>query len=329
MRVLTNISDLENPHPEVLEIVRTAPDFGARFGAALDDLRSVDAAILSLPSKPEALACVVARLRNPRLRIYYYDVNLPALSSSPLGRLKRGAYLALVRRANAILTLHADTQEYSESLRMETERLVFIGFKSNSWEDKAAKARGRSSLDQGTRVVACGRSYRDYDTFARACAITGLPSTILLPPGSGMEEHGSVAPAGDLPDNLKVTVHDGSRASWIETILGAKIVVVPLRSDVLQPAGVSVYLESMDLGRPVIVSRGPSTLKMLADDTAGIVPPGDSQALASEMLRLWNDDRLRHDRMVAGMAYADRMAGMTRVSRDVFDFVLKDMHLKS
>jgi hypothetical protein len=313
LRIVTGIRLTVDVEGVALDHQRDRKHLSAR--QLLSRLAGADAIVMTLPSRYTALLCWLAKLRSPGTRVVYYDVNIP-IAASRWDRLKRRVYLELLRRADLILTLHAQTAEYSRLLRLPPDRLQYVGFKSNSWEDKAAIARGEATSGSGGYVLACGRSYRDFETFTRAMAEAGVPARILLTQGS-LEGEGSIPPSGSIPENVELIQHDGTRVAWLEALLGARIVVVPLRGDVIQPAGVSVYLEAMNLSRPVIVTDGPATRSMLNDSIAGVVPPGDSSALAREVLRVWRDDELRNNRIVAAQHYVRGLGGVDRLSRDI------------
>jgi glycosyltransferase involved in cell wall biosynthesis len=255
-------------------------------------------------------------------RLVYFDVVVP-VAAGGWDRLKRAQYARLIRKADRILTVHADTTEYERLLQLPAERFHYVGFKSNSWEDSASITSGRETADTGTYVLACGRSYRDFATFAEAMAEANLPARILMDQ-QDVRREGSIVPQ-TLPSNVEIIRDDGSRRSWLKAMLAARIVVAPLRAGVHQPAGISVYLEAMSLSRPVIVTEGTSTRGMLDDSLAGIVPPEDARALALEVRRLWDNHKLRHERIAAARKYVEGLGGIDRMScaivRATFDLL--------
>lgn len=319
LRIVTNIDLAADPEGVTLDHVRDRKRLST--AGRIAHLASADAVLWKLPSKRIALMCWLAKLRSPGTRLVYYDVNIP-IAEGPWDRLKRRLYLHLVRRADLILTLHADISDYARLLGVPADRLRYVGFKCNSWEDTESVARGEATTDSGKYVLACGRSYRDFATFVEAMAEAGVPARILLTQGS-LEAEGSIPPPAAVPENVELIQHDGTRAAWVEQILGARIVVVPLRGDVIQPAGVSVYLEAMNLSRPVIVTGGPSTRAMLDNSIAGIVPPGDTDALARETLQLWGNRELRGNRIDRAREYARSLGGVGRMSRDILRSTLE------
>ena len=69
----------------------------------------------------------------------------------------------------------------------------------------------------------------------------------------------------------------------------SRFVVVPLRlSDT--DNGVTVILEAMAMGKPVICSRTRGQVDVVEEGVTGLyVPVGDPQALRKAILELWND----------------------------------------
>ncbi|MEJ2629710.1 MAG: glycosyltransferase family 4 protein [Acidihalobacter sp.] len=77
-----------------------------------------------------------------------------------------------------------------------------------------------------------------------------------------------------------------------ELYRGARYVIVPLKPT-LNPSGVSAILEAAAMGRPAIVTDVEASRAFVcADETALVVPQGDSAALAAAMSRLDADDEL-------------------------------------
>jgi glycosyltransferase involved in cell wall biosynthesis len=318
VRIASDIP-LTNTYEGTVEI-DYVPDWSlAAVPGVLRRLRRADAIVLHLPTKYRASIALLATLSTRRPRLVYYDVNIPLVSGA-WDRLKRWLYLSLVRRADVVCTLQSDVAEYARLLRLPEHRLRYVGFKSNAWEDAESVARGCHTQDVGSYVLACGRSYRDFATFAAAMAEAGVPAKILLSQGNVLKE-GAMMPTA-IPGNLEIVPHDGRRASWVEAMLGARIIVVPIRAGVHQPAGISVYLEAMSLSRPVVVTEGASTRGMLDDSIAGIVPSEDPSALAHEVRRLWKDNQLRRERITAARKYVAGLGGVDRMSSAIVEATL-------
>jgi glycosyltransferase involved in cell wall biosynthesis len=95
----------------------------------------------------------------------------------------------------------------------------------------------------------------------------------------------------------------GLRADVPELMAASQAVWVPNRAD----GGVSVALEAMAAGRPVIGSRLPGLAEVVIEGETGfLVPPGDKIALARQTRRLLADEGLRNRMGEAGRAHVER-----------------------
>jgi glycosyltransferase involved in cell wall biosynthesis len=92
---------------------------------------------------------------------------------------------------------------------------------------------------------------------------------------------------GVLPANVEVRAMDAQELR--RAYADAAIVVVPLvAAD--NNAGISVLLEAMSMGRPVIVTRTAGQHDVVVDGVTGLyVPPGDPAALRDAIRRLFDD----------------------------------------
>ena len=107
------------------------------------------------------------------------------------------------------------------------------------------------------------------------------------------------------------------RLQWSTLIANSRFVVVPLLPGVIQPSGISVYLEAMVLGKPVIITRGASTEGILDESLALVIEPGDSGAMRSAITRLWNDAELRQTLSRNGKHYALGLLDHDRLVTDL------------
>jgi len=85
-----------------------------------------------------------------------------------------------------------------------------------------------------------------------------------------------------LPDNVQAGPL--SHTGFIRRTSQASVVVVPLRPDIQRSAGQQTYLNSMALGKLVIVTDSPGARDYLQDQETGlIVPPGNADAMADAL----------------------------------------------
>lgn len=135
-------------------------------------------------------------------------------------------------------------------------------------------------------ICSVGREMRDYRTLVAAMQGVGIRCHIAA--GTGRRTKDSVGAIDDpgLPPN--VTVGRKSFVELRELYARSRFVVVPLLptdSD----NGVSVIVQAMAMGKPVICSRTQGQVDVIQDGRTGIfVPPGDAIALREAIQYLWD-----------------------------------------
>lgn len=98
-------------------------------------------------------------------------------------------------------------------------------------------------------VCAVGLEFRDYDTLTRAAR--GLDAQIRIAAASNWSHHSAFAGAPELPPN--VSAQSYTYLPLRDLYAAARVVVVPLK-DVDNQAGITVILEAMAMGKPVVVT---------------------------------------------------------------------------
>jgi glycosyltransferase involved in cell wall biosynthesis len=93
---------------------------------------------------------------------------------------------------------------------------------------------------------------------------------------------------------------------FVESMAGARLVVLPLLKDAVTQAGIGVYISAMALRKCVIISSGLGVDDVLLDDQAMIVPAGDAAALRDAIRLAWESEEVREK--YAGPAYEYAMA---------------------
>jgi glycosyltransferase involved in cell wall biosynthesis len=147
--------------------------------------------------------------------------------------------------------------------------------------------------DEGRYLFAAGRlvEQKGFDLLLDALAQAGpeLGGLDLVIAGTGRD--------GPRLKNLTRELGLEGRVRWLGVVArdrlvsllkGAELVAVPSRAE---PFGI-IVLEAMAAGKPIVASRV-GGIPEFADGTAFLVPPGDSVALASGLLRLARDEGLR------------------------------------
>jgi glycosyltransferase involved in cell wall biosynthesis len=114
-----------------------------------------------------------------------------------------------------------------------------------------------------------------------------------------------------------VTIGRRSPIELREIYARSRFVVVPLRpSDT--DNGITVILEAMSMGKPVICSRTRGQVDVIQDGVTGIfVPAGDAGALRAAMLDLWRDPARAQEMGRAARAFVERHHTLEQFCRDV------------
>jgi glycosyltransferase involved in cell wall biosynthesis len=163
---------------------------------------------------------------------------------------------------------------------------------------------------EGEYVLCFGRSQRDYDTFFEAMEKLPYPGAAPRPKPAELKEHCSrwTRPLDKLPANVRLLDDDGSQESMIGILENARLVALPILASTMAASGIGVYLNSMLLGKCVIISATPGAADILTDQ-ALFVPPEDAEALATRIREAWENGELRKRTAEAGRQHALSLGG--------------------
>lgn len=219
-------------------------------------------------------------------------------------------------------SLYAPTLDgYQKYFGIGPDRASYLRFKPNvryRYEYKVGP--------DGDYVLCFGRSERDYDTFFRAVEqLPDVPAAIPPPNFEAFRKHTSrfSYDVNRLPPNVRILEDDGSMQSLIRIIEKAKLVVLPMLSRRIAPAGIGTYLNAMVMGKCVITSHGVGTTDVLLDGEALLVPPEDPAALAAMIRRAWDDQELRERTAETGRKYAEACGGEQELRQRVLERALE------
>lgn len=207
---------------------------------------------------------------------------------------------------------HKDTRGYEKYYKIDKNKFYYVAWKANNY-DILSKFHPK---DNGY-LLACGASHRDYETFIKATAALGYPTKIALPKKDVAMYHQSILNEKECPKNISIVRHDFDSNTWNELIAGAKIVVIPIKKGTLQSAGISVYLEAMALGKPVVITEGVSTFGIITNNEAEIVPPSDPVSLGNAIRKLWDNRGYRERLANDGKQFALSLENAERMIRDI------------
>jgi glycosyltransferase involved in cell wall biosynthesis len=172
-------------------------------------------------------------------------------------------------------------------------------------------------------ICAVGAEMRDYATLREALHGSGLRCHIAadhvrIPGRSALLNHRRV-PIDDIGSRSDANITNG-RMSLVELrnlYARSRFVVVPLLpSDT--DNGVTVILEAMAMGKPVICSRTRGQVDVIQEGVTGLyVPVGDAAAMREAILSLWKDPGRARQMGQNGRAYIEKYHTLEKFTADV------------
>jgi glycosyltransferase involved in cell wall biosynthesis len=211
----------------------------------------------------------------------------------------------LLSRVDYFLHYFRDLDGYEKYFGIGGDRSGYVPFKPN------LRYRVEANPDPDGEYVLClGYSMRDYETFFDAVGRLGYPAAIATPNFTELRRHYSRfnRKLSEVPANVRCLPDDGSQDSLVRILRGARLVVLPILSSSLCASGIGICLNSMLLGKCVLVSHGPGASDVLSDE-AILFRPEDPDDLAAKIRVAWEDDDLRTKIAAAGHAYALSLGG--------------------
>jgi len=246
-----------------------------------------------------------------KTKVVFYDLNLHSpdnFKSKLFCMIKK----ILLSGVDNFLCMHKDMSSYQKYYNITEAKCTYIPFKANNYNILS-----KFVPKDGIYILSCGASYRDFNTLIEAITELDYPCKIVLPPENAAKSHNTHLEEKNLPKNVEIIRHDFDNNSWNRYIAEARLVVIPIQKRALQPAGISVYLEAMALGKPVIISEGTSTRGIITNNEAEIVPCEDSHSLASAIKKIWEDKEYRECLANNGKKYALSLEGEERLVKDI------------
>ena len=217
-------------------------------------------------------------------------------------------------RLQAIVTWSSVQRAYAiEELGVAPEKIYLV----KHFADELFWSPRESRVDM---ISSAGAEMRDYPTLLEALRGTDLPCHIATDHvrvdrfGFGRRvsaERFSAKASGN------VTIGRKSPTELRDLYARSRFVVVPLqRSDT--DNGITVILEAMAMGKPVICSRTRGQVDAIEEGVTGLfVPVGDPDALRAAILSLWNDPERASAMGRAARAYVEKHHALDAFCRNV------------
>jgi glycosyltransferase involved in cell wall biosynthesis len=206
------------------------------------------------------------------------------------------------------------------------QRYFGIGPNRSSYVPFKANLSGHTEVQSnsdGKYVLCFGRSLRDYETFFKAMERLPYPGAIAQPNMDWLSRMGGRLgrSMSELPPNVEVLPDENTTEAVLRILKGARIVVLPILPSSIVASGIGTCLNSMLLGKCVIISQGPGTTDVFQSEIL-TVPPSDPAALGQMIVRAWEDNELRVKTAYAGLAFARAVGGTQQLYQRIIEQVV-------
>lgn len=244
----------------------------ARFGEGAD---GVITAFPQLTAVMALLKWLRVLPRRTRLVAWYFNM------SHPVGGIKGQLARVVMSQVNCfVVHSRAEIDIYSQWLRLPACRFRFVPLTAG---EPGAGVPPDAKIPERPYVIAMGTANRDYQTFMAALARVNVPALVICGPHA--LEGVQVPPLVEVRHGLTLSAcHALARH--------ARVNVIPI-AQLDAASGQVTLIEAMMMGSALVVTRcigSEDYVEHLSD--AILVPPGDVQAMAEAIERLWRDDAL-------------------------------------
>jgi glycosyltransferase involved in cell wall biosynthesis len=250
----------------------------------------VDGVITAFPQLTAVMALFkLLRVLPRRTRLVAWYFNM----SHPVGGFKGRLARAVMSQVDCfVVHSSAEIEIYSQWLNLPASRFRFVPLTAG---EPASATPPDLNLPAAPYVIAMGTANRDYRTFLAAMARLQLPGLVICGPHAleGVE----------VPPLVEVR-HGLSLAACHALARQARVNVIPI-AQLEAASGQVTLIEAMMMGAALVVTRCIGSQDYVAHlSDAMLVPPGDVQAMADAIERLWRDDALHESLARAAKARA-------------------------
>jgi glycosyltransferase involved in cell wall biosynthesis len=230
-----------------------------------------------------------------------------------IASIKKGVFKFI----DKFIFLHKDTSGYFEYYGISKYKCIYVPFKANNIDQLS-----NYQISDHGYLLSCGASYRDYILLANALKRYPCKTVIVLPVAQSACYHHSIIDEALFDDNVRIIRHNFNKDSWYDILSKCRAVALPIRSDSIQCAGISVYLEAMAFGKPVIITEGPATRGLLTGDTAVVCPPNDPIAFSVAIKKVMENNEYRQTLSKNGYTYVKSLGGENRLVKDILNVLI-------
>jgi glycosyltransferase involved in cell wall biosynthesis len=197
-------------------------------------------------------------------------------------------FLGLVRFglrsvSRVVVFTPAEVEHYRILLSLAPEAISYcpLGwYDAMRWYDPERAQLPDALAQAGRFVLTSGRTYRDYETLARAVAGTEVKVKVSSRPFNLAKI--------DLPENMEATGWLAYRTLQ-HYLYQSHFYVVPLLP-IAHAGGDTSLLHAMSFGKAIVATRAPSTETYIQDGVTGLlVEPRDVEGMRQAILHLWRN----------------------------------------
>ena len=176
-----------------------------------------------------------------------------------------------------------EVEQYRKLLSLPPEKISYCPhgwYDPMRWYDPEKANKSDALARAGKFILASGRSYRDYETLARA--VEGTEVNVKVS-GRAFNLAGI-----DFPTNMDATGWLEER-EFLDYLYETFFYVVPLKP-INHAGGDSSALQAMSFGKAIVATRSPSTETYIRNGETGLlVEPSDVEGMRRAILRLWQN----------------------------------------
>ncbi len=224
------------------------------------------------------------------------------------------AQLAMFRLCDRVVCNSRAAADRLAQAGLPERKLVVVGngLPASAFAKTAPALPRRDGILRVGMIARMNAAYKNHSIFLRAATrvrqkISNL-EVVLVGDGPLRPELEREAAELGLQDRV---IFLGDRRDIPATLAGMDLSVVPSASESLS----NVMLESMAAGIPVVASAVGGNVELAGDGRAVLVPPGDEEALATEMERVLSDQKFRSEMGWKARQFAQENFSMERVRR--------------
>jgi len=177
----------------------------------------------------------------------------------------------------------SEVERYQQLLSLTPDKISYCPhgwYDPMRWYDPQKVQKSDALVDAGKFILASGRSYRDYETLARAVDGTDVNVKVSGRPFN--------LAGVDFPKNMETT-------GWLTNrelqhyLYDTNFYVVPLQR-IAHAGGDSSLLQAMSFGKAIVATRAPSTEAYIQHGETGLlVEPNDVEGMRQAILHLWRN----------------------------------------